>query len=59
MRANDRIRLYAFGPATLVKLYPHREHRELVWEVQADSGEHLHLTQEYVAKLPKVADEAL
>lgn len=51
-KARDRVLLRAFGPATLVKLYPHREHRQLVWEVLADSGEHMHLTSEYVAKLP-------
>lgn len=46
-----RVMTYAYGPATLIRLYPHRETKEMVWDVETDDGEKLHLSQRYVASL--------
>jgi len=48
---------HAFGPVTLRRLYPHRETKEMVWDAVADTGERLHLSQQYVEKL-QVIEEA-
>jgi len=40
-----------FGPALLIKKYPHRDTREMVWDVKTPSGESLHLSERYVKKL--------
>ena len=48
---HDRIRLHAFGSAKLLKRYPHRETKEIVWEVFSDSGQRMHLSQRYVDRV--------
>ncbi len=57
MQAGDVVLLKHFGPATLVRLYPHRESKEEVWDVRAHSGESLHLSQRYVWSL-EIINEA-
>lgn len=44
-----------FGPAMLVKQIDDPDTEETVWDVRADSGERFHLSQRYVASLPRLA----
>ena len=46
-----RVMTHFYGPATLIRLYPHRDTKEMVWDVATDDGEKLHLSQRYVASL--------
>lgn len=52
----DRVMTNGFGPATLLRLYRHRDTKEEVWEVATDEGERMHLSQKYVARLPLVVE---
>ncbi len=56
MQVGDRVFLKYFGPAALMRLYPHRDTKEMVWEVKADSGEQLHLSPRYIETLGRAAD---
>jgi len=50
----QKVLTHEFGPATLIKQYTHRETGESVWDVRADTGERMHLSQRYVEVLPKL-----
>lgn len=56
-KAGDRVMTHEFGPATLIRLYKHKETRETVWEVATHDGYHMHLSQRYVDKLPLIVEQ--
>lgn len=51
-----RVMTYAYGPATLIRLYQHRDTKEMVWDVVTDDGERLHLSQRYIEALEAIEE---
>lgn len=49
-----RVYTHAYGAATLRREYHHRDEREVVWDVKADTGEIFHLSQRYVDGLRRI-----
>ena len=56
MQANDRVMLREFGPGRLLKQYLHRDAREMVWDVLAETGERFCLSQKYVETLETIEE---
>lgn len=56
IRAFERIKLHAFGPATVRRLYTLDSKTEIAVDVRADSGEIMHLSTAYVSRL--IAEQA-
>ena len=52
----DRVMLREFGPGRLLKQYPHRDTREMVWDVLAETGERFYLSQKYVETLETIEE---
>lgn len=46
-----RLKLHAFGFATVKKIYFHNDTQEVCADVKSDSGDCLHLSLEYVQKV--------
>lgn len=51
-----RVMTHFYGPATLIRKYPHRDTKEIVWDVVTDDGERLHLSQRYVEALEAIEE---